>query len=90
MKELLRIAAVVFCVILTTSICAQTAPPASERNPMADMPSEAEVGELTAKAAEKVETFQKTLDSIKPDADGSALSRYGLIGSIVLWNFSTF
>ena len=44
---------------------------------MADMPSEAEVGELTAKAAEKVETFQKTLDSIKPYLDKADPSAYG-------------
>jgi len=76
MKGLLRIAAVVSCVMLALPLRAQTAPPASERNPMADIPSEAEVGELTAKAAEKVETFQKTLDAIRPFLDKADPSAY--------------
>jgi hypothetical protein len=33
------------------------------------MPSREEIAELTAKAAEKVEEFQKTLDSVKPVLD---------------------
>ena len=43
---------------------------------MANMPSEAEVGELVAKAAEKVEAFQKTLDSAKPILDKADSSAY--------------
>jgi hypothetical protein len=76
MKKLLRIAAVVSFVMLALPLRAQTAPPVSERNPMADIPSEAEVGELTAKAAEKVETFQKTLDAIRPFLDKADPSAY--------------
>ena len=45
------------------------APAQAAPNPMATMPSEAEVGELTAKAAEKVEAFQKTLVTVKPYLD---------------------
>jgi hypothetical protein len=48
----------------------------SALDPMADMPSEVEVGELTAKAAEKVEAFQKTLDSVKPYLDKADPSAY--------------
>jgi len=76
MTILLRIAAVVSCVIFALPLRAQTAPPASEPNPMTNMPSESEVGELIAKAAEKVEAFQKTLDSIKPYLDKADPSAY--------------
>lgn len=43
---------------------------------MANMPSGAEIGELTAKAAEKLEAFQKTLDSVKPFLDKADPSAY--------------
>jgi hypothetical protein len=76
MKTLFRIAAVASCVMFAGILRAQTASQASAPNPMANMPSEAEVGELTAKAAEKVEAFQKTLDSVKPFLDKAGPSAY--------------
>jgi len=77
MTKLLRAAAAVSYLLLAVSLRAQTSPPASEPNPVVNMPSEAEVGELTAKAAEKVEAFHKTLDSVKPLLDKADASAYG-------------
>jgi hypothetical protein len=76
MKTLLRIAAVASCIMFAGVLRAQTASQASAPSPMANMPSEAEIGELTAKAAEKVEAFQKTLDSVKPFLDKADPSAY--------------
>lgn len=68
MKTLLRIAAI-GCCIMAGALRAQTTSQVPAPNPIATMPSEAEVGELTAKAAEKVEAFQKTLAEVKPFVD---------------------
>ena len=76
MKTLFRIAAVAACIMFASALRAQTASQASAPNPMADMPSEAEVGELAAKASEKVEGFQKTLDAVKPFLDKADPSAY--------------
>ncbi len=76
MTILLRIAAVVSCVIFALPLRAQTAPPALEPAPTANMPSEAEVGELTAKAGEKVEAFQKTLEAVKTFLDKADPAAY--------------
>jgi hypothetical protein len=76
MKTVFRIAAVATCILVAGALRAQTASQASASNPMANMPSEAEIGELTAKAAEKLEAFQKTLDIYLVDAENAYQGLY--------------
>lgn len=78
MNKLLRLATALSCLMVAGLLVAQTAPAPqpSAPDPLANMPSEAEIGELTAKAAEKLEAFQKTLDSVKPFLDKADPSAY--------------
>lgn len=79
MKTLLRIAAASSCLMFAGLLVAQkpSATEPSSPSPLTNMPSEVEIGELTAKASEKVEAFQKTLDSVKPLLDEADPSAYG-------------
>jgi len=78
MKTHLRIAAASSCLMFAGVLFAQQspAPESPAANQVAAMPSEAEIGELAAKASEKVEAFQKTLDSVKPFLDKADSSAY--------------
>jgi len=75
MKTLVRIAIALSCFVFAGVLAAQTTP-APTTTPVSNMPSEAEIGELTAKATEKVDIFKKTLDSVKPYLDKADPSAY--------------
>jgi len=75
MKTLVRIAVASSCFLLAGVLAAQTTPDPTP-TPVSNMPSEAEIGELTAKATEKVDVFKKTLDSVKPYLDKADPSAY--------------
>lgn len=78
MLPLVRIAAASSCFLLAGVLAAQTAhsPAMPPGDQIANIPSEAEIGELTAKATEKVEVFKRTLDAVKPYLDKADPSAY--------------
>lgn len=78
MKTLIRIAAASSCFLLAGTLAAQAArtPESLSPNPVADIPSEAEIGELTAKATEKVDGFKSTLKTVKPYLDKADPTAY--------------
>jgi len=78
MKPHLRIVAATACLMFAGILFAQQPPTpnSTTAKPLASMPSEDEVVELGAKASEKVEAFQKTLDSVRPYLDKADPSAY--------------
>lgn len=72
MRKPVRTAALIACLVAPVFLQAQTSAkssPQSSEESVPSMPSHEEIAELTAKAAEKVEEFQKALDSVRPLLD---------------------